>query len=95
MICNYSAVDLSQNNGIFKILIEGQKFALSKFGLENVILTQTDLQVEDGTYGIIASLPSGEIIGGLRIYTRAYNRSLPLESASSITSEYDNNRSPY
>lgn len=89
MIWNYSVVDLSQNEELLKVLLEGQKLALSKYGLEDAILTQADLLAEPGTFAITANLPTGEIIAGLRIYTRTHNRLLPLECEGSyLPSEY-------
>lgn len=87
MNCNYSLVNLLDSYKVFNTLIEGQKLALSKYGLEKSVITPADLLVDSGMFGVIASLDNGEIIGGARIYTRRNNRTLPLESEGSYLPE--------
>ncbi|PHV09841.1 hypothetical protein CSQ89_19455 [Chitinimonas sp. BJB300] len=73
---------------LFHDLLEKQKLSLSRFGLRDVILKQDNLQIVPGTYLAIASEAStGEMIGGIRIYTRSDNHCLPLEAEGSFLPE--------
>lgn len=54
MIYHCTVVEFSQNSEIFKNLLEGQRLALKRFGLEDFILTQEDLLADSGMFGVIA-----------------------------------------
>ncbi|MGQ5521733.1 hypothetical protein ACUHMQ_00570 [Chitinimonas sp. PSY-7] len=82
-----SVKDLNSNELLHELL-ERQRLSLHRFGLKDAIVKQEDLEIIPGMYAVTASLSTtGEMIGGMRIYTRSENHCLPLESEESFLPE--------
>lgn len=70
----------------------GLASALSKFGVDQVILTTVEKNNHEDTYIIAAQLNSGEDIGGIRIEIKSPLNLLPIEKCDIQQKEIINNR---
>lgn len=77
------AFDLSSHPEVLEDLLEGQECALRNFGVGKGVISKIDRLHYPGTFAITVQSPIGEIIGGLRIYSRHPDHALPIEAESS------------
>ncbi len=76
-------VELASDPEIFESFLEGQRAALLNFGVSDRAIAVDRSLPAPGNYALVARKPEGDLLAGIRVFSRASERKLPVEADSS------------